>query len=440
MDIVGQSYFGTLLSMLPDLLSFVISLGLLCYLSVWMAAFVVAFTLIQMVVPKVMSPKIAKAKAALSQQAAAFTEAASEHLQGYDLLKGFHLTARSLQALRLENHIWEEKRFRAKLLSSVAMLLSFGLGQIIYIGIYFIGALLVVSGHLTLGGMIAATQLSVYIASPLQTLSGDIAEVNGAKQVIAALEATGSKQEAPTGQEKPQPPYPGISMDHVSFSYGDAKIFDDVSFTFLQGKKYRLSGASGTGKTTLTKLLTGALTPDSGTVRLGELPISQIDPAFFAQVITTCAQSNFIFNDTLRNNVTLFQDRYSDEQVLDALHRAGFDYVLQRYPQGLDQTLDQAGQNLSGGERQRIALARILLLGTPFVILDESFANLDSETAQELTRLMTSEPERTLLFIGHQLAPEINRYFDICLDIKDKKLQERETEHELAATTSPLSV
>lgn len=424
LGIIEESYFQTILNLLSDLITFLISFVCLCLLSPWMAAFVVVFAVLQLTIPKFMAPRIGTAKAEVSKYAAAFTVAASEHLQGYDLIKSLQLVHQSLQSLEQANHTWEAKKFHSKFLSSIATLLSFGFSQVICVGIYFFGALLVASGFMTLPEMIAAAQLSVYIAAPLETLSGDIAEIAGSKEVIAALRKIGSAGTLEQSGAALRPPYTELSVRNLSFSYPDTQVLEDASYTFQQGGKYLLLGASGSGKTTLASLLTGALSPDKGTVCMAGTDISKISAGDYAKIITVCSQNNFIFNDTLRNNVTLFSNEYTDGEIRDVLYQVGFGYVLERFEHGLDEPLKQAGQNLSGGERQRIGLARIELLKTPYVILDESFSNLDYETMKKLTARLLSDPNRTILLIAHQLPQDIQAQFQTVLRIENKKIVE----------------
>ena len=150
--------------------------------------------------------------------------------------------------------------------------------------------------------------------------------------------------------------------------------------------------------------------------------MEQLDPGYIVKSIAICSQNTFIFNDTLRNNVTLFNSNYTDEQVYEALHRVGFDYVLKRLEHGLDEMLGQFGQNLSGGERQRIALARVELLDTPYIIFDESFANLDLHSVREILAPIVQDPEKTIIYIGHQLSEGIVSMFDVIVEIKNKQL------------------
>lgn len=376
-----------------------------------------------MIIPKVLAPKISDAKEAQSNAASAFTVSASEHFQGYALLHGLNLTKYSCDALSKSNALWEKTKFRVKHITMVANILSYGCGNVVYIGLYFIGAILVANGHMSLGTMVAITQLSVYIMGPLQTFSGEVAEIISTRKIL---------------QKMPQSPFPNagviekkdipaetihtIALENISFTYDKTTLIANTSFVFERGKKYILSGSSGSGKTTIANLLCGTIAPQQGAVYFNDHPLSELSPSSVIKTISICSQNTFIFNDTLRNNITLFESRYTDEQVTAAICHVGLDKVLQRFEHGLDEILTQSGNTLSGGERQRIALARMELLNTPFIILDESFANLDIQSTQRILSGLTKIKEKTVIYIGHQLPEEITTLFDEIVEIRDKKL------------------
>lgn len=423
-ELVGQSYFTTILLIIPDALSFIFSLICVFWISWPIALFVLVLTAAQMLIPQMLSPAISQAKDCQSQRAADFTITATEHLQGFDLLQSFHLTAQSFISLSRINSKWEDATFRVKYLNALAKALSYGVSQLIYVGLYFIGAILVVTDHMSVGSLIAVAQLSVYIIAPLQTFSADVAEIISSKKIIEKLENLNGSGDEDKAWCSPPAEFQCLALDNISFSYGRNPVLSDVSYTFEKGKKYILRGASGSGKTTLTKLLAGSLKPDQGNIFLNGISIDRMAPADYVGFVTVSAQNTFLFDDTLRNNVTLYSQQYSDPEIRGALEKAGFTPVLERFAGGLDERIGQAGQNLSGGEKQRIALARMFLFHTPFLILDESFANLDRESMTELLGRITSDQDGTVLYIGHNIPANIVEMFDTVLEIQDGKMQE----------------
>lgn len=426
LDMIITSSFQTALYMIPDILSFAVSFICIFSISWQIALYIVVLTLVSLTIPKILSPKISTAKSEQSQNASDFTVAANEHLLGFDLLHTYHLIKKSSEELYQANRKWATSRFHVRQLNSIAGTLSYGFSNIVCIGLYFFGALLVVAENMTVGEMIAITQLAVYVMSPLQTFSSDFAEIISTDEIIRKLEQliysvsiTGNKVINPKD-------FMTLKLDHVYFTYDQKEILHDISFTFEKGKKYLLSGSSGSGKTTLIQLLTRSLKPEHGNIFFNDINISDIDEDSYTSFITSCSQSTIIFNDTLRNNVTLFSDLFSDEKIMHALHLAGFDKLIAKYPDGLNQKISQSGRNLSGGEKQRIALARMFLFETPFVILDETFSNLDTESMTGLMRTITSMNNKTIIYIGHNIPLEIHRMFDVTISLQNHKISVKE--------------
>ena len=422
-DMIEESYFKIWFGIFSEIFMFFVSSIILCFISPWLAIFVYITAAIQMIVPKIMGPLIAKRKSAQMESAENFTVAATEHLNGFDLLKSFNLTAQSLHSISAANERWEDKKFKTRILTSTAQLLSFTFGQILYVGIFFFGALLVISGAMTVSMMIAASQLVVYIASPLQTLSGDITEIKSVKDLVESLRHDLSYDKTSKTKFIKLPDVFGkIQFHNVSFSYDDALILDNINVDIVHGGKYLLCGPSGSGKSTFIKLMTGAEYPNCGEICIDGIDIRTLGPEQLARFILPCTQSTFIFNASLRDNVALFDDRFSDDEIIAALKSVEFTYVLQRYDDGLDHMIAQGGQTLSGGERQKIALARMKLFNPPVVIFDESFANLDAATAQRLTELVISNKERTVIVVAHQISNEMAQMFDKRIVIDNTKV------------------
>lgn len=411
-DMIEESYMEIWFSVFSELFTFFVSAIVLLYISPWLAVFVFVVAFVQLIIPKIMGPKIAERKSEQMRNAELFTVTATEHLNGFDLLKSFDLTSQSLHSISEANRQWETSKFKSRILSSTARLLSFTFGQILYVGIFFFGAMLTILGVMTVSKMIVASQLVVYIAAPLQTLGEDITELKSAVQLIHTLqkELLYSEKQVMEFEQCPAT-FREMDFKDVSFSYGDITIFDKINVTIVHGEKYLLCGPSGSGKSTFIKLLTGIEDPDRGRVCIDGIDIRNLDTRQLANFILPCTQSTFIFNASVRDNVTLFNKRFSDEEILDALQKIEFTYVLQRYKDGLNHVITQGGQSLSGGERQKIALARMELFNPSIVIFDESFANLDTETARRLMEVAVSKKERTVIVVAHQMPQNMGHLF-----------------------------
>ena len=424
LDLLEETYFRVFIDLLIDVFSGVVSLIILLFISPWLVLFILCMIAVQMFVPNTMSGIISSKRKEQSESAEYFIATANEHLEGFDLLRSFHLTEASRVAMSSANQAWEKQKFGARYFSSLARLLSFTVGQIIYIGIYFIGAILTLNGLMTVGMMVAASQLVVYIANPIQNISDSITDMRSAKEIITKIQTLLNEAPSTESGTKDTPEhFTNLSVNHVSYGYDEDKlVLSDISFKLERGRKYLLEGSSGSGKTTLIKLLTDTLSPDSGDICLDGVPIKQFKSEQYARFIIPCSQQTFIFNATIRDNVTLFCHDFTDEEIIDAITKSGFSEILTRYPDGIDHVIDQAGSSLSGGERQRLALARIFLFKPQIVIYDESFAHLDANSVQSLIDLILKDDERTVVMTSHQVTPEIRERFH-SLVLKDGTIQ-----------------
>ncbi|MBN3524160.1 thiol reductant ABC exporter subunit CydC [Paenibacillus apiarius] len=197
-----------------------------------------------------------------------------------------------------------------------------------------------------------------------------------------------------------------ITMDKVRYRYdaADAWIIDGISIDIPQGKKIALIGRSGAGKSTILKLIQGAVAPDQGSVAINGVDASAYGEAI-PRVISVLNQSPHLFDTTVANNIRLGARDASDEDIRRVAKQVRLDALIDSLPAGYDTPMLETGQRFSGGERQRIALARILLQDTPVVILDEPTVGLDPRTERELLATMFETIQgKSLVWITHHLV------------------------------------
>ncbi|MEY8538397.1 thiol reductant ABC exporter subunit CydC [Lactococcus muris] len=193
-----------------------------------------------------------------------------------------------------------------------------------------------------------------------------------------------------------------LQISNLSFSFGEKKIFEDLNLHIKKGEHVAILGRSGVGKSTLAGLIRGDLIAQKG-----RLDLSGVEPAYANNVeekIGVINQSPYIFNASIRSNLSLARLDASDEEIWKALELVGLKKMVASLPEQLDELVDEAGQRFSGGERQRLALARILLSDVDMVILDEPTVSLDPITENQLLRLFFERlKDKTIIFITHHL-------------------------------------
>ncbi len=223
------------------------------------------------------------------------------------------------------------------------------------------------------------------------------------------------KQEIVTG-DRPFSFNCSLDVEGLSFSYGNQRVLRHVTFSIKPGEKVLLKGASGSGKTTLLNLLAGVYADYAGEIRYDGTELRSIHPASHSKQIAEIYQDVFLFEDTLRQNITLYQD-YTDEEVRDAVERAGLSALIERLPNGLDTMLEENGKNLSGGERQRVSIARALIRGATLILADEATSNLDERLGRHIEETLLSL-DATVIAISHRYYEGITEGYDSVLELK----------------------
>ncbi len=206
------------------------------------------------------------------------------------------------------------------------------------------------------------------------------------------------------GAERFEPEGHDIVFEHVSFAYDEKKVLDDVSFSAAEGEVTALIGPSGSGKSTCAKLAARLWDIDEGTIKVGGVDISTVDPEVLLTDYSVVFQDVVLFDDTVMENIRLGKHGASDEEVLAAAKAANCDEFVERLPEGYSTFIGENGAKLSGGERQRISIARALLKDAPIILLDEATASLDVENETKvqgaLSRLLRG---KTVLVIAHRM-------------------------------------
>lgn len=223
-----------------------------------------------------------------------------------------------------------------------------------------------------------------------------------------------------------------ITFENVSFGYTDKKIINDLSFSLEENKSYALVGSSGSGKSTIAKLISGFYKVDSGVIKIGNKSISSYSEEALINNIAFVFQNVKLFKSSIYDNVKIGKADASYEEVMTAMNLAGCNSILDKFSEREQTQIGTKGVYLSGGEKQRIAIARAILKDAKIIIMDEASAAVDPENEYELQRAFSNLiKDKTVIMIAHRL-PSI-RNVDEILVMDNGKIIERGTDRELMA-------
>ncbi|MFS2225867.1 ABC transporter ATP-binding protein [Pantoea sp. B65] len=325
-----------------------------------------------------------------------------EFVRGIPVMKAYRQTAQSFRLLHdslTQYHQLVEgfTRRAVPAWSLFVVLLNANIFILLPLGIWRIS-----NGALTLSELVLILMLGSGLLKPLLrvtflgTLMREILAGTARIQPFLLAETPATTGIMPSGSQ--------LCAEKLCFRYDQRDVVTDVSLQLSPGGFYALVGPSGAGKSTLAWLLAGLLPPDAGEIRLGAVPLSELDDRARAALIAVVSQEVFLFKGSLADNLRIGNPQASDRQIAQALEIAQAQAFVSALPQGLDTPLHERGLRLSGGERQRIAIARALLADTPLLILDEATAFADAITeAAFYQALRRARPQTCVLTIAHRL-------------------------------------
>jgi len=373
-----------------------------------------------------------------------FAQSAGEQSNIIQLITG-------MQEIKLNNcekqKRWQWERIQIKLfkigikglvLGQLQQVGSVFFSQTTNIVVSFIAAKAVVDGQMTLGMMMALTYIIGQLSAPVEQFVGFARAFQDAQISLERLnEVHGKEDEEETIENKLTvlPDKRDISIENLSFSYDGADrdyVLDNINLTIPQEKVTAIVGASGSGKTTLIKLLLGFYEPNKGTIKIGETPLSIINPHLWRSKSGSVMQDGFIFSETIAQNIGVGDDYVNIEKLRHAVTVANIRDFIDSLPLGYNTKIGMEGSGISQGQRQRILIARAVYKNPEFIFLDEATNALDANNEKEIMRhLQEFYKGKTVVVVAHRLSTV--RDADKIVVLDQGKVMEEGTHDELAS-------
>jgi len=328
-----------------------------------------------------------------------------------------------LDAVKVNNaeserqYLWEQTigtlsrlELRARMLSSLAMNATMLLQQLAGVIVIVFGVYQIIDGQLSMGGLIACYMLSSRALGPLTQLSGLLTRYQQARVTLESVNQMMSLPQERQEEERPlkrQALQGAIEFRQLDFHYPDQQqaALQNINLVVRPGEKIGIIGRSGSGKSSLAKLIVGLYQPDAGSLLVDGVDVRQLDVSDLRHNIGYVPQDIQLFSGTLRDNLAVGARYVEDELVLQASELAGVHEFVRLHPKGYELQVGERGQNLSGGQRQNVALARALLLDPQILLFDEPTSAMDNTGEERLKqRLAAVIGSKTLLLVTHRAS------------------------------------
>jgi HlyB family type I secretion system ABC transporter len=430
---------GEALSILLDLLTVFIYVGLMLWYSWKMALLALVIVPPFVLLALIATPFLQKTSRDI------FNSLAGESSYLIEALTGVR-TVKSLAVEQTVRWHWEEllnksvtSNFAGQVIGNRLQIFSGTIEGLVTTGLLWFGASLVIQGELTPGQLVAFNMLLGNVIHPFQRLT---VLWNELQEVVIAIERIHDVIEAEPEEDLQQqsrqslPPINGqIRFDKVTFRYhpeSDINVLENLSFEVKPGQTVALVGRSGSGKTTISKLILGLYPTTDGKVLIDGQDINSILLRSLRSQIGVVDQDTFLFGSTIRENIAIGQPSATLEEIIEAARQAGADLFIKKLPMGYESQIGEGGGMLSGGQRQRIAIARALLGNPQLLVFDEATSHLDAESERIIQNNLTNiRKNRTTIIIAHRLSTV--RKADLILVLDKGVLVEQGTHEELMA-------
>ena len=339
-------------------------------------------------------------------------------LAGFLVIKSFNVKEAIGKDYKNESEKLDEIYFikgKFDVLSNVISQLS---GMIVFLVAFGGGMYLVFGGHTTIGSVTAIVQLVNFVVMPLNEIGMGMSKFREGQATLNSFEVK-DVIELQTGKTKEYFD-DVISFSNVDFSYPNAeeKIFNNLSLQIKKGEKIAIVGMSGSGKSTLLNLLLRFYDVTSGHISIDNIDLQAISAESLYNLMTIVQQDVYIFDDTLKANITLSQS-FTEDDIKKAVQQSGLESYILENELGLQTLCGENGSNLSGGERQRLSIARALIRKTPILLLDEATSSLDNKVTTEIENSILEIQDLTVLVVTHKLNKSILKKYNRILFMKN---------------------
>lgn len=429
--LIEDNFLNNIFLVISSLLSFLISLCALFYISPYIVIFISIFGVLGFIIPNALSKKLVIEKNEYSKNLEEITSVTKDLFSGFEVIKGFNIS-KKINKIFVNNSLnVENSKRKCSILEAIIKGFSLAFSVTIYLGVLILGGYLMYKKSISVGTAIIIIQLSTHIVGPVKTSISLINQIKSVSLIGKKVEDILNVNNESEESEEIKSFRDCIDIKDLNFSYTkERNALKNINLKFERNKKYAIVGESGCGKSTLIKLIMRYYNEYEGKITIDNKDLNKIYSSDLYKTISMIQQNVFMFDDSIKENIRLFSN-YSDESVIESCKRSGITGLINRLEDGIDSLVGENGNKLSGGEKQRIAIARALINETKILILDESTSALDNETAYSLEKSLLNLENLTMIVVTHKLIKNLLTNYDEIIVMKDGMVIEKGSFEEL---------
>ena len=404
-SLAWDSFYG-IISVGAQIVFSVIALGEMHWSLLLVSAVV---SVVMLIVPGLVGGRMGAASENLANAQGLSMSKLKDLLAGMDVLRSFGKQKRFLKGSHNASDEIEQARHKFTCTKTVLSEVISWVNMLCQMGINLVIGILSINGIIIQTAIMGGGNLVGTVSSGLSTIAQLFLSIKASNPYFEKIDAHAEEYNRKTASTDATVQNE-IVVENLSFAYGEKSILENANFRFEKGGKYALTGPSGCGKSTLLKLLLGWLPEYSGTIRFDGRNAKDFTTGQLQQQMSYIEQDVFLFNTTIRDNITLGED-FTEKQIDRAVRASALAGDLANMPLGLDTPVGEDGSNLSGGQKQRVAIARALIHNRSILLVDEGTSALDQKNADIVEESLLQNPDLTLILVSHHLSPERKAQF-----------------------------
>lgn len=414
-----NKFFISLLNYLINIGMFIISIAFLIVFDLKLALGMLLFSILLYLIASLFTKRTTELEKEISDSSEAFTTDMSNTFNGLEILKLNNIEDRFLKKSVISINRLEKRKYLSNVFNHLQRDVIYILGFVVSV------AVLIYLGYELQGDMnlTEATFIFMLCSSISNFLISAFPLWNQIKASASIYDKIAKPEENTIriGMGTKDFKFKDrIEAVDLSFAFESKQIIKDASFTIVKGKKYLIKGVSGAGKTTLMNLLAMIHDDFEGKITVDEVDYRDISEKSFHDKVAFIYQDVFLFEDTIKNNITLYKD-ISDERIDYAVRVSGLEPFLIEKQDGINERLTENGKNLSGGQRQRISIARAIAKNAEILFVDEGTSSLNEELGREIEKTFL-ELDSTVVAISHRYYEGITENYDYVIELKNSKV------------------